>query len=128
MKLDGLANGDVGKVASVLPRESADDAKLVGRQDAVWNGDTHHEVFRGQTLAALAADGANAIALRVNAPPFEVEGSPLGNDAGAALAGKGAHFVKGRPWVLFALQALGTLGACLFYWNNLSHISLFRQK
>ena len=100
----------------------------LARDDAVGNADAHHEVIGGQAFAALAAGGANAIALGVNAPPFEVDGGPLGNDAGAAFAGKGAHLVKGLPWVLLALQALGALGLGLFHLNNFSHFFLFSVK
>ena len=125
MQLNGLTHGNVGKVASVFPREIADDAQLFGGEDAVGDGDAHHEEFSGQTLAALAAGGARAIALGVDAPPLEVIICPFGNDAGAAFPREGAHLVKGFPRVLFALKAFSPLGFCLFFLDCWCHFSLF---
>ncbi len=124
VKLNVLAHGDVGQVAGVLAREPADDAKLAGGDDAIGDADAHHEVIGGQAFAALAAGGAHAVALGIDAPPFEVSGGPLGHHAGAAGAGKGAHLVKGLPGILLALQALHALGLGFFYFNSLSHIVL----
>ena len=116
MQLNVLANRDVGQVAGVFPRERADDAKLFGGDDAVGDGDAHHEVIGGESLAALAAGGAYPVTLRVDAPPLEVVGSPLGDDARAAGTSEGADLVEGFPGVLFALQAFSTLGfGCLLY-------------
>ena len=125
VKLDGLAYSDVGQVAGVFAREVADDAKLFGREDAVGNGDAHHEKLRGQPLAAFATRGAHAIALGIDAPPFEVVVRPFGDNAGSAFAREGAHLVKGLPWVLFALQAFSALGLCFFFLDSWSHFSLF---
>ncbi len=98
-------DGDVGEIAGVLARDAADDAQLMRSEDAVGNADAHHEVFGGQALAALAAGGAHAVALGVDAPPLEVDGGPLGHHAGAAIAGKCAHFIEGFPRILLALEA-----------------------
>jgi hypothetical protein len=117
VKLDGLADGDVGQVAGVLFGDLRDNAKLMCGQNAVGDGDAHHEVVGDQALAALAAGGAYAVALGVNAPPFEVERGPLGNDAGAAGAGKSADLIEGLPRILLALEPLGALGFRFFYWN-----------
>ena len=114
MELDVLADGDVGKIARVFAGEAADGAKLVGGEDAVGNADAHHEVVGGKAFAALAAGGADAIALRVDSPPLEVERGPLRDDAGAAFAGEGAHFVEGFPRVLGKFEALGALGLRFF--------------
>ena len=128
MKLDGLPDGYIGEIAGVLARKAADDTKLAGAQNAVGDGDAHHEEIRCQALAALAADSAHAVALGVNPPPLEVEGGPLRQDARSARAGKGAHLVEGLPRVLLALQPFRSLGFRLLVLNNLSHLLLFSHK
>jgi len=121
VKLDGLADGDVGEVAGVLLRELRNDAKLARCENAVGDGDAHHEVIGGDALAALAAGGAHAVALGIDSPPLEVERGPLGHHAGAAFAGEGAHFIERFPRILFPLQALGALRFGLFCWNSFGH-------
>ena len=86
MQLNVLAHGDVSQIASVLARDSADGAELAGRNDAVGNANAHHEPFRRQPFTALAARGADAVALGVDAPPFEVGRRPLGHHTGPSLA------------------------------------------
>ena len=95
VELDGLAGGDVGEVAGVVDGEMAEGAELGGGEDAVGDGDTHHEVVGGEAFAAFAAGDAGSVALGVDAPPLEVETGPLGEDGFA---------------VLFELEALGALG------------------
>src|ERR1035438_10166293 len=111
MELDGLANCNVGQTARMLPRDSTNGAQLAGGEDAIGDGNTHHEVVGDQAFTALAADGTHAVALRVNAPPLEVEGGPFGNHTRPAGAREGANLVKGRPGILLLLQPLGSLGA-----------------
>ena len=123
MELNILAHGDIGEIARVLSRQSADDAKLRGGDNAVGNADAHHEEFGSQAFAAFAAGGSHAIALRIDAPPLEISGSPVGQHAFATLTGEGAHLIESRPRVLFALQALGLLGLRLFFLNCFSHFS-----
>jgi hypothetical protein len=117
----------VGEVVCVLPRQAADDAKLAGGENAVGDADAHHEVIGSQAFAAFAAGDAHAVTLGVDAPPFEISGSPLGNHARAALAGKGAHLVERLPRLLLALEAFRTLGLGLFFRNNLSHFPSFKK-
>ncbi len=121
MELDVLADGDVGEVARVFAREAGDDASLVGGEDAVGDADAHHEVVGGKAFAAFAAGCSDAVALGVDAPPFEVERGPFGHYAGAAFARKLAHLVKGLPGVLGELKALGALGLGFFRLNSLIH-------
>ena len=119
VKLDVLPRGDVGQVACIFARDAADGAQLVRRNDPVGDSDAHHEVFRCQPLAALAAGRADAVALGVNAPPFEIGRSPLRHHAGAALARKRAHLVERFPRVLLALQAFLALRFGFFFRNRL---------
>src|ERR1700738_902167 len=93
-------------------------------QDSVGDADAQHEVLSSQALAALAAGGAHAVALRVHAPPLEVESSPFWQHAGVAIPGELAHLVKGLPRVLFALKTLASLRFGLFYRNGFAHNSL----
>jgi len=112
VELNGLAGGDVGEVAGVIDGEMAEGAELGGGEDAVGDGDTHHEVVGGEAFAAFAAGDAGSVALGVDAPPLEVEAGPLGEDGFAAFGGEAADVVPGLPGVLFELEALGALGFC----------------
>ena len=96
---------------------SADDAELVGGEQAVGDADAHHEVLGGLAFAADAAGDAEAVALGVDAPPLEVGRGPLGHDAGAAIAGEVADLVERLPRVLLELEALGLLGLGFFDWG-----------
>ena len=120
VQLNVLADGDVGQIARVFAGDSADQAQLAGRNHAVGNADAHHEPVRRQPLAAFAAGSAHAVALGVDAPPFEVGRRPFGHYAGPSLARERTNLVKGLPGILFALQALHALGFGLFL-RNLAH-------
>src|ERR1035437_8162460 len=124
VKLNVLAHGNVGQVAGILARDSADGAKLAGRDDAIRNADAHHEPIGGQAFSTLAADSAYSVALRVDTRPLEVGRGPLWDNAGAAGASEFAHFVEDLPGILFALEALGTLGFGFFYFSSLGHFFL----
>ena len=104
----------------MLARDAADRAQLAGRNHAVGDANAHHEPVRRQPLAALAAGSAHAVALGVDAPPFEVGRGPVRRHALPSLARKAAHLVKGLPGILFVLQALHALGFGLFL-RNLAH-------
>ncbi len=92
-----------------------DGAQLIGAQQAIGQGNAHHEILGGFAFAARAADGASAVTLRVNAPPLEIEIGPFGEDSGAAVAREFLDFVEVLPWVFRALQALDLLGL-RFFW------------
>lgn len=64
-------------------------------------------------LAPLAADGAHAIALSVDAPPAEVRGEPLWRDGLIAFPGETLDFRKTPPRILLPLEALQPLRLCL---------------
>ena len=98
-------------------------AQLAGGEDAVGDADAHHEVVGRQTLAAFAAGRADAIALGVDAPPFEVGRGPFGHDAGSAFASEGAHFIERLPRVLLALKALDALSLGFFHCDSFRHFS-----
>ena len=113
VKLNVLAGGDVGVVAGKLLGDAADDAKLVAGEQAIGDGDAHHKKLGGFAFAALAAGEAEAVALRIDAPPAEVESPLLGNRV-AAIDRKLADLVKGFPWIFGELEAFGLLGLGLF--------------
>src|SRR5580704_10928779 len=110
MELNILANGEIGARTCVTLGNLCDCAELVGAEDAVGQGDAHHEVRRGLAFAARAADCAGAVALGVDAPPFEIETSPFGEDRVAALSREFLDFVEMFPGVLRALEELDFLG------------------
>src|SRR6185437_9817406 len=125
VQLDVLSRGDVAHVARVLLHQLANDAHLRRLQQAVGRADAHHEVFGHEAFAALAADGADAVALGVGSPPAEVGADPFGSNAIASFARELAHFVECLPGVLFALDALEALGLGFFYrcgWG-IGHVS-----
>src|SRR5216117_4022292 len=68
-------------VTSAIPRvalgEPGDRAKLVSLELTVRDPDADHEVARRLALTTLAADRADTVTLRVDAPPAEVGPEPL---------------------------------------------------
>ena len=120
VKLDVLADGDVGEIASVAARDFREDASLIGAQNAVGNADAHHEVVGRLAFAAFATRDASAVALGVNAPPAEVR-APFLRDRRAAVAGEGANLVDRVPGILLALQAFGSLRFGFFGCGNVRH-------
>ncbi len=110
VQLDVLAGGDVGQVARILFGDVGDDAELGAGEQAVGQADAHHEELGRPALAVGSAGDSDAVTLRVDAPPLEVEAGPLGEDGVAALKGELAHLVPSVPGVLGELEALGALG------------------
>ena len=78
-------------------------------EQAVGNTDAEHEVGQGLAFAALSADNARAIPLRVNAPPAEIRAQPLGGDRLKSLAREPTDFFEALPGILFPLQPLDSL-------------------
>ena len=115
VELNILADGEIGERVAVTLGNLCDGTQLIGAQQAVGQGNAHHEILRGFAFAARAADGAGAVTLRVNAPPFEIKVGPFGEDGGAALAREFLDFVEVLPRVLRALEALDLLGL-RFFW------------
>jgi hypothetical protein len=71
VELDVLAHRDVGLAVGTVG-EARDHPELMSEELAVGDADSHHEVGYGLALAALATDGADAIALGVDTPPAEI--------------------------------------------------------
>jgi len=102
VKLDVLADGDVGDAVAVVSGEIGDGADLPGGEQTVGDADADHEERNGEAFAALAASDALAIALGVDAPGTEIGGEPLRRNGGVAAAGEFADFVEVQPGVLLA--------------------------
>src|SRR5713101_2027162 len=83
-------------------------------EQAVGNADAEHEVRQSLPFAALSADNARAIPLRVNAPPAEIRAQPLGWDRLKALTREPTDFLEAIPGILFPLQPLDSLRFRLF--------------
>src|SRR5215469_10997890 len=103
----------------------ADRAQLARGEDAVGNADAQHEMLGGFALAALATDRANAVALRVNPPPLEINAGPFRRNAAAALERELTDLGDALPRILLALQPLYALRFGLFrflccLWHRLS--------
>src|SRR5437763_10404485 len=109
VELDVLADRDVGDPARVTLGEVGNRAELMGVERAVRDADAHHDVERRLALAPLAADGADAVALRVDPPPAEVGAEPWGRDRVPALTREADDVVVRRPRVQLPLEALDAL-------------------
>jgi hypothetical protein len=114
VELNILADGEIGERVTVTLGNLRDGAQLIGAQQAVGQGNAHHEILCGFALASRATDGASSVTLCVNAPPFEIEIGPFGKDSGAALSRELLDFVEVLPGVLRELQALDLLGLRFF--------------
>lgn len=110
VKLDVLADGQVGDAAGVSLGQVGDRPQLVRQQQPVRDPDAHHEVWDGVPLATLAADSAEAVALGVDAPPPEVGLEPGFGNRRVALAREAHDVVPGLPGVERALEPLDALG------------------
>ena len=115
VELNILADGEIGERVAVTLRNLRDGAQLIGAQQAVGQGNAHHEILSCFAFSARATDGAGAVTLRVNAPPLEIEIGPFGKDSGAALAREFLDFVEVLPGILRAFQALDLL-SLRFFW------------
>src|SRR5712692_9000506 len=95
-------------VRSAWPRSALDEAgdhpELVREELAVRDADPHHEAGHGLALAALAADGADAVALGVGAPPAEVGVEPRRRNGLIALAGEAPDLLDVLPGVHLPLE------------------------
>src|SRR5579864_1351299 len=109
VELNVLADGKVGAAAGVPLRNSGNGAQLIGAKNAVGDANAEHEIVGGSAFAILAADRAHAIALRVDAPPAEINAGPFGQHGGTALAREFANFLERFPGILAALQTLDAL-------------------
>jgi len=121
-----LADRDVRDAAAVPVGEVGDRANLARLEHAVRNADSHHEMPHGLALAALAADRADAVALRVDPPPSEVRAQPLWRDGVPALAREALDVGVGLPGILLALEPLDPLRLRLF--QGLTHCYLQKTK
>src|SRR6266849_5008960 len=81
---------------------------------AVGNANAKHEIRQGLSFAALSADNAGAVSLRVNAPPAEIRTQPLRWNRIEALTRESVDFFEAFPRILFPLQPLDSLRFCLF--------------
>src|SRR5579862_3299194 len=114
VELNILADGKIGERVAVTLGDLRDGPQLIGSQQAIGKGDTHHEILCGFALASRATDGASAVTLRINAPTVEIEVRPFGEYGGAAQSREFFDFVKVLPRILGALEALDLLSLCFF--------------
>src|SRR3989454_151560 len=124
VELHVLAHGEVGDAARVALGEVGQRAQLRSVHDAVRDPHADHEVLRRAALAADAADGADAIALRVDAPPAEVRG-PLGRDRRVPLAREALDGRVRLPRIQLALEPLRALRLALLH---VAHARLRRNR
>jgi len=126
VELDVLTDRDVGDAATVPFGQIGDRPQLLRLEHAVRNPDPHHQVANRLALPALAADRADTVALRVDAPPAEVRGEPLGRDRIPALAREALDVGIGLPGIQLALEPLDPLRLRLFH--GLGHQCLQKRK
>src|SRR5262245_50056954 len=123
VELDVLADRDVRDPVAVPFGEVGNGAELVGLEHPVRDADSHHEIPHGLALAALPAD---AVALRVDAPPAEVRAEPLGRHGVPAVPREALDVGIGLPRVLLALEPLDPLRLRLLH--GLAHWCLQNEK
>src|SRR5206468_7103849 len=124
VQLDVLAHREIGDAARVAVREVGQRPQLWRRHDAVGNPHTHHEVLRRAALAAAAADGAHAVALRVDPPPAEIR-APLRRDRGVAVAREALDRLVRLPGIELALEPFRALCLALLH---VAHARLRKRK
>ena len=109
MQLDVLPYRQVGGSAGIFLGNVGDGSQLVGMKQAVGNADAHHEIRQRLAFSVLAADHADAVSLRVHAPPAEICAQPFGSDGVEALTGELADVVEAFPGILLPLQPFDPL-------------------
>src|SRR6185312_17283081 len=112
----------------MLLGDCSDGAQLLRSGNPVRQAYPHHEVLGRQSFAAFAADRAYAVALRIDAPPFEVHARPLSRDGAASFARELANLLDVLPRIQLALQALQFLRLSLFHLCCLWHDLLCRLR
>src|SRR5262249_2755006 len=80
--------------------------------------------LRGAPFATAAADGADTVALRVDAPPAKIR-APLGRNRRVALAGEPFDRLVRLPRIELTLEPLGALGLGLLH---VAHAGLRKNK
>src|SRR5215469_4872504 len=121
MQLDVLAYRQVCYRASVTLRYLSDRAQLMNAQEAVGQGNTHHEISSRFAFAARSADCSSAVTLGVDTPPFEIEIRPFRHHGIATLTGKFPYLGEVLPGIPRALQSLDLLRfrlSCSLRWRN----------
>ena len=101
-------------VRSAMPRAYRSARSAIARtwcaaSDAVRDADAHHEVRRRLALAAFPADRADAVALRVDAPPAEVRPSHSGGMEAWPSRAKRRISSKASHGIHLALEPLDPL-------------------
>ena len=126
VQLHVLPHGDVSHAACVTLGKIGNRASLRDGQKSVGDADPHHEVRHGLAFAVLAADDADAVALRVNAPRAEVGAHPLRRNRRKARTRELLDLVEMLPGVLLALQSLDALCFRFFDFRS-SLVSLWKN-
>src|SRR5258708_27908416 len=109
MQLHILPHGDIRNAASVALSEVGERAGLMAAQEAVGNSNAHHKERRRFAFAILAADHANAVALRVDAPRTEIRTQPFRWNRSVTLPRKRPDLIEVLPGILLSFQSLDAL-------------------
>src|SRR5258707_2495614 len=109
MQLHVRPHRDVRNTARVALGEVGDGARLLTAQEAVGNSDAHHKERRRLAFAILAADHADAVALRVDAPRAKIRAEPFRRNRSVTLPRKRADLIEMLPGILLAFQPLHAL-------------------
>src|SRR5260370_24158018 len=109
MQLHVLPHRDVRNTARVALGEVGDGAATAAEQEAVGNSDAHHKERRRLAFAILAADHADAVALRVDAPRAKIRAEPFRRNGSVTLPCERADLIEMLPGILLAFQPLHAL-------------------
>src|SRR6185437_17001176 len=87
-------------------------------KNPVWNTDAEHEIGDGRANAALAAEHAVAVSLRINAPPAEIRPHPFRRNCFVSPLGELPDFFQTFPGILCLFQPFRPLRVGFFLFRR----------
>lgn len=104
MQLNVVPHRNIRQPPGILLREIRNHAELMRKQEPIRNANTKHEERHGLTFAAFAAKHAQAISLRIYAPPAQIVAPPFRGNGIVAQLGELPDFLQALPRILFLFQ------------------------
>ena len=121
VKLNVLADGDIGDAVAVFGRERSNRTDLFRGEETIGNTDADHEVRDSFAFTTRATDDALTVSLSVDTPRAEIRGEPFVRDGFVAEASKFADLVEVLPGIFVVLEALDALSLSFFAFGHWVH-------